>query len=114
MPEPEHRASEQAHRRIQAVLRAGLGAAVLAMSAGLGVCHTTRCPLRAVRWTDLASSMDLGTRLTTIGIVALALTPAARVLALVVIWARARDWKFAAAAAAVLAVLAAAVLLGSS
>jgi len=49
---------------------------------------------------------------TALGIVVLALTPAFRVLALVGLWWRERDYRFVVVALAVVATLAASVLLG--
>ncbi len=106
--------SEQAHRRVQAVLRVGLAIAVTAMLAGLAVCLATgRCNTHRVRISAIAGPMDPGLRLLSTGILALALTPAARVLALVALWARTRDWRFVAIALAVVGVLTTAVMVGA-
>lgn len=111
---PDVLESEQAHRRVQAVLRVGLAIAVAAMLTGLAVCLATgRCDTRRVRISAIAGPMDPGLRLLGAGILALALTPAARVVALVALWARARDWRFVAIALAVVGVLTASVLVGA-
>ncbi len=114
MAQPDIAESEQAHGWVQTVLRAGLVVAVVAMSGGLGVCLATgRCDSRHVRISELAGPMDPGTRLLTAGILALALTPAARILALVALWARASDWRFVLIGLVVGCVLTASVLVGT-
>ena len=58
------------------------------------------------------TGMSLGDRLMALGILALALTPAFRVLALVYLWMKERDLKFAAVAAFVVIALSFAIALG--
>jgi uncharacterized membrane protein len=114
MAQPDHHESDRAHRSVQAVLRVGLGAAVLAMLAGLVVCVATgQCETRRVRLSEIAGPMLPGLRLVAIGLVMLALTPAARALALVALWARARDWRFVAVALAVISILTVSVAIGA-
>jgi len=59
-----------------------------------------------------SSALPLGERLMGAGILVLAATPAARVVALLVLWANERDWRFVAVSLAVIATLAAAIALG--
>jgi uncharacterized membrane protein len=56
--------------------------------------------------------LGAGDRLMGCGILALALTPAARVLILLGLWARERDWRFVAVAGVVVVTLAIAVAVG--
>ena len=66
----------------------------------------------SVRLRELASPLPLASRLSALGVLALGLTPAVRVLLLLSLWLRERDWRFAAVAAIVLAVLTASLLAG--
>lgn len=107
-------AAEAVDRRVvAAVLRTGLALACALMAAGLvvkvanGDRHAT-----AVRLFDVAGVDSLGDRLLAIGIAVLAATPAMRVLALVVLWAREGDRRFVAVALVVVAVLVAATAIG--
>jgi len=53
-----------------------------------------------------------GLVLSTLGVLVLALTPALRVLAVMLIWWRERDWRFVGVAVAVVATLAVGLMLG--
>jgi uncharacterized membrane protein len=93
------------------VLRIGLGLSVILFASGLLV--------RLASGVDDAPSArawhldgDLGLMLSTLGVTVLALTPALRVLALVVLWWRERDWRFVAVSLAVVLTLATGVLVG--
>ncbi|HEY6460058.1 MAG TPA: DUF1634 domain-containing protein, partial [Polyangiaceae bacterium] len=68
----------------------------------------------AVALGKLTTHLPLGLRLGALGVLALAVTPASRVLLLLYLWTRERDWRFAAVAATVAAILVAAVLLGAA
>ena len=106
-------ASDRGHRRIQWVLRAGLGLGVTAMAIGL-VIDLAEGDLAAVAvplW-SLFGVGSVGDRAMALGILVLALTPVVRVVALVIVWWREHDRRFAAVGAAVLVVLALGVLLG--
>jgi uncharacterized membrane protein len=103
--------SDRLHEVVGWVLRAGLAASVLLMASGMTV--------RLATGGDDAPSVplwrlkgDTGLVLTTLGVMVLALTPALRVLALVALWWRERDWRFVAVALAVVAILATGVLIG--
>lgn len=100
-------------RIVQTLLRAGLVVAVVLMAVGLamkivsGSRHSVGVKLFALG--DAGSSADL---IMALGVLALALTPAFRVLALVVLWSRERDWHFVGVALAVIVTLSVAVLVG--
>lgn len=66
----------------------------------------------AVTLGDLFASGDAGLIVTAMGILTLALTPALRVVALVFIWWRERDWRFVGIALTVTIILALAMILG--
>ena len=106
--------SDRLHAYVGWVLRVGLGASVLLLVAGMIVrlgAGVDDAP--AVRLWDFAvSGGDLGLRLTTLGVLVLAMTPALRVLALVALWWRERDWRFVAVALAVAVTLSAGILMG--
>lgn len=106
-------ASYGEHRVVRTVLRAGLGVSSALLVAGLVVIAITgqgRAP--AVPLLHIFAEHDSGVLLAALGVLVLALTPMVRVVALVVLWSRERDWKFVAVAVAVVLVLAAAVMLG--
>ncbi|HEY4228622.1 MAG TPA: DUF1634 domain-containing protein [Thermoanaerobaculia bacterium] len=114
MVQPEVGESARDHQWVQAVLRAGLALAVASMVVGLGICAAAgRCDPRGLRPSDLGRAISAGPWLVTAGALALALTPAVRVLALVVLWGRAHDWRFVAIALAVVCVLGASILVGA-
>ncbi|HET8931399.1 MAG TPA: DUF1634 domain-containing protein [Acidimicrobiales bacterium] len=108
--------TEEVHRVqriIQLVLRGGLVVAVVLMAIGLalkiasGSHHSADVKLFSIL--DAASTADL---VMALGVLALALTPAFRVIALVVLWARERDWRFVGVAVAVIVTLGLAVVVG--
>lgn len=101
-------------RLVERTLQAGLAIALGLMLAGLLVdAGTGALDARPVRLGALASPMPLGTRLVALGVLALGLTPASRVVLLVMLWTRERDWRFVVVAAVVLAVLAVALFAGA-
>jgi uncharacterized membrane protein len=105
--------SKGEHRAVQFILRAGLLVASVLMAVGM-VVHLIsghgRAP--AVPLFSIFAQHEMGLFLTALGVAVLGLTPMVRVAALVVIWARERDWKFVGVAFAVVVVLTAAVVLG--
>jgi len=112
--QPARVAPSRERKSVQLLLRAGLGLAVLLMSAGLAA-ELLRGQLsgESLQLRELASSAaPIGQRLMGLGILVLALTPAVRVLALLVLWTQERDWRFVAVALAVIATLGAATALG--
>jgi uncharacterized membrane protein len=102
-------------RDVQLLLRIGLGTGAVLMAAGL-VAALVSGPMPGLLlqtgglWHRDAA---LPVRLCAIGILVLAGTPAVRVIALIVLWVRERDWRYAAVAVTVAAVLTLAVALGS-
>jgi uncharacterized membrane protein len=100
-------------RFIARLLRAGLVVALVAMLVGVvlatrsGVIHVER-----VKPFDASMFDDAGAAVAMLGILALAATPALRVVALIVIWIRERDRRFAITACVVALVLVLAALLG--
>lgn len=100
-------------RTVQRLLRVGLVASVLLMFAGLvmkissGSHRSSGVELFSL--TATGSNADL---VMALGVLVLAITPAFRVLALVVLWARERDWRFVGVAGLVVVTLALAVVVG--
>ena len=94
--------SDRLHKRVQLVLRGGLLTSVVLMVTGLAI--------RFARGEDDAPA--IGLMLTAFGILVLALTPALRVLALVGVWWRERDYRFVGVALIVVATLITSVLIG--
>ena len=109
----EEALAERDHKRVQLLLRAGLALSTALMAVGLvlrlALGERGSPPLRLF---ELGSAPDLGLLLIGLGILALAMTPALRVLALVVIWARERDWRFVGVAVAVTLTLALSLAIG--
>jgi len=107
-------AEEAVDRRVVAVvLRTGLAVACALMAAGLAVI-LARGDRHAhvIRLFEIGGDQSAGDLLLAAGVVVLALTPAVRVLALVVLWAREGDRRFVAVALVVVAVLVAAAAIG--
>jgi uncharacterized membrane protein len=103
--------SDRLHRRIGWLLRIGLGASVLLLTSGMIVLFATGVQdAPSVRLWHLDG--DAGLVLSTLGVTVLALTPALRVVALVALWWRERDWHFVGVALAVVATLAVGIFLG--
>lgn len=102
-------------RDVQLLLRIGLGTGAVLMAAGLVAAlvsgPTPVLPLQIGGLWHRDTALPV--RLCAIGILVLAATPAVRVIALIVLWVRERDWKYAAVAVTVAAVLTLAVALGS-
>lgn len=100
-------------RIVPVILRGGLVLAAGLMAAGFVaalVGGTHQAP--AIRVGDLFGNLSLSNRLIGFGVVVLAATPAARVLALLVLWAREGDRRFMVVAFVVVVVLTAGVVLG--
>ncbi|MEO8800952.1 MAG: DUF1634 domain-containing protein [Polyangiaceae bacterium] len=100
-------------RFIAVLLRVGLVVALVGMVVGValamrsGVIHVARVkPFEASMFDDPGAAVAM------LGILALAVTPALRVVALIVIWAREGDRRFAITACGVALVLVLAALLG--
>ncbi len=100
-------------RIIRLLLRGGLAVAVVSMALGLTLKIASGSRRSAA--VELFSLGDAGSPadlLMALGVLALALTPAFRVLALVVLWAREHDWRFVGVAVAVIVTLGVAVIVG--
>ena len=107
-------ASRVERRSVQFLLRAGLALSGALMAAGFAL-QFAQGALRSQGFAPrdlLVASLPLGERLMGAGILVLAATPAVRVLALLLLWTRERDFRFVAVALAVIATLAAAIALG--
>ena len=109
------RLRRERRRFIQMLLRATLTLSALLMIAGLSVwIGANQDVARAATPGDLFSGLDKGDRLMLAGIVILAITPALRVLALLLLWVRERAWRFVATSALVLILLGVALVAGGS
>ena len=95
------------HRRIQRILQAGLVLGGAAMLAGLAIAIAA-----AIAHGEPLHRGGLGSTIMRAGIIALALTPVVRVVALVGLWVRERDWRFAVVGAVVMLILLAAIVSG--
>lgn len=100
-------------RFIQVLLRASLAGSVSLMLVGLVIWvaggQRTAPPTTP---SELFGTLEVGHRLMLAGLLLLAITPALRVMALLVLWARERAWRFAGTAALVLLVLGVALWAG--
>ncbi|MCA9530013.1 MAG: DUF1634 domain-containing protein [Myxococcales bacterium] len=111
---PEAEVEEPVRRFVQLVLRGGLWVSFALMAVGL-VLALVREGLGdapAVKLLAMRGAPSAGERVMAAGILVLALTPALRVVSLLVLWARERDWRFVGVAAVVVVVLAIAAALG--
>jgi uncharacterized membrane protein len=101
-------------KSIQFVLRGGLALAVISMAIGFASELVQRDlvsrPLAIAA--IFSSGAPAGDRFMGLGILLLALTPAVRVIALLILWTQEKDWRFAGVALAVIATLGAAIALG--
>ena len=99
-------------RAVQLLLRVGLGLAVALMAIGLG--------LKVASGSHRSSGIELfaltsgstADLVMALGVLVLAATPLFRVLALVVLWTRERDWRFVGVALLVVVTLSMAIVLG--
>ncbi len=100
-------------RHIAAILRAGLVASLAALVLAI-VVAARHLPVEEARMapSDMSFARSPSPTLAMLGLLVLGATPALRVLALVVLWARERDRRFALTAAVVAAVLALSAVLG--
>ena len=106
-------ASDRLHQHVQTILRGGLALSVLLMASGVTLRLSRGLDdAPAVRLFAIGDASDPGLALTAVGILALAMTPALRVIALIFLWWREKDARFVGIALLVLATLILAVLLG--
>jgi uncharacterized membrane protein YqjE len=94
------------------VVRIGLTLAFALLSLGTLIEVASGAHADAVRYGQLLSDPSVGDRVLLLGVLALALTPVAQVTMLLVRWWRQRDYRYAAVAAAVIALLAVAAGTG--
>ena len=107
------RLRRERRRFIQILLRASLTASAALMTTGIVIWSASdQATARAATPARLFSRLDTGNRLMLAGIALLAITPALRVLALLVLWVRERAWRFAATSALVLILLGIALWVG--
>lgn len=99
---------------VQRLLQTGLASAAILMLIGVvvkGLSGDLSAP--EVRLFEIfESGLSTGDRIMGLGILLLSATPVFRVFALLVLWLRERDWRFATVAAVVLATLVLAIALG--
>jgi uncharacterized membrane protein len=99
---------------VKALLRGGLGLSVGLMATGLVLrlaSGATAAPGASLAQL-FAGEVPWGDRLMGLGAVTLGLTPALRVLTLVALWTRERDWRFVAVAVLVVLTLGVSLALG--
>jgi uncharacterized membrane protein len=94
------------------VMRGGLGIAAVLLIIGSLLELLTGAPADAVRATQLLSDPRIGDRVLMLGVLVLALTPILQVLVLLVGWIRVHDYRYAAVAGGVIALLAAGIAIG--
>lgn len=95
------------------LLRGSLAVSAALMIVGLAIWISSgRASAPAVMPGRLFSRLDAGARLMLAGIALLSVTPALRVVALLLLWIRERAWRFVATSAVVLLLLAVALLAG--
>jgi uncharacterized membrane protein len=100
-------------RFVQSLLISSVAAAAALMSSGLIIWLIDgRRAAPPVTPDQLVSEIHLGDRLMMAGIMLLAITPVLTVVSLFALWLRERAWRFAAASALVLSLLALALWLG--
>lgn len=99
---------------VQWLLRGGLALSVLLMAVGFVVrVATGETAAPGVSFTQVLSrDASTGDWLMGLGALVLGLTPGFRVLTLLVLWTRERDWRFVAVAALVVVTLTVSLLLG--
>ncbi len=113
MSQAQQNEMHRVQRIVQTQLRIGLAAAVALMVAGLAVKLVSGVHRAdAVRLFHLGAADSFGDLLMALGVLVLAATPAFRVVALVVLWIRERDWRFVGVAVTVMVTLAVAIVIG--
>lgn len=105
---------ENERRFVQNIMRGGLALSVLMMSLGILI-HLLSGDLQGQgisMWSLFRAELTAADFLLTAGIFVLALTPAFRVIMLLILWAIERDWRFVGVATLVMATLLASMGLG--
>lgn len=107
------RADPRTNTIVKAVLRSGLGTALALMVVGLVLqLASGQHQAIGVKMFELWAPRPLGERIMAAGVLALALTPAAGVLSVLVSWIREGDRRFVGVGMVVVAVLCVAVVIG--
>lgn len=107
------RADPRTNTLVQVVLRVGLGAALVLLLAGLIVqLATGHHEANPVKMFDLWAPRSIGERVMAVGVLVLAMTPAAGVVSVVSSWIVERDRRFVGVGLIVVLVLSAAVVVG--
>lgn len=94
------------------VLRGGLVVSLSLLAIGALLRAVAGGPAHAVTLTGLLADPSLGDRVLMLGVLVLALTPVAQIVALLVAWWRLRDYRYAAVAGTVIALLVAGAMAG--
>ncbi|MGH9087886.1 MAG: DUF1634 domain-containing protein [Acidimicrobiales bacterium] len=109
----QRRADPRTNTVVKLVLRTGLGCALALLLAGLAAQLASGDHAAVtVRMFDLFGPRRVGERIMAVGVLVLALTPAAGVLSVVVSWIRERDRPYVGVGLVVVAVLGGAVAVG--
>ena len=102
---------------VQALLRSGLALSVILMITGLVLSMTLNGGLTSASGVPMFALFKAGValpeRLMGLGVFALAMTPALRVVCLTILWARERDWRFVAVSLIVLITLGISIAIGA-
>lgn len=107
------RADPRTNTVVKVVLRTGLVVAAVLLLVGLGLQLGTGNHLAIeVKMFDLFAPRPIGERIMSVGVLVLTLTPAGGIVSVVLSWARERDRPYVGVGCVVIAVLAAAVLVG--
>ena len=107
------RADPRTNTLVQAVLRVGLGIALVLLLAGLVIqLANGQHEAFSVKMFDLWAPRPIGERVMAVGALILAITPVAGVLSVVGSWVAERDRRFVGVGLIVVAVLSAAVVVG--
>ena len=96
----------------QTVMQVGLAIASLLLGVGIALRATAGGAAEPVRFTQLLSVSAPGDQLLMAGALVLALTPAAQVIVVLAGWLRIGDFRYAAVAAVVIAMILLGMLLG--
>jgi uncharacterized membrane protein len=105
---------DAASRTTHLVIRTGLAVSLALMGIGALLHFATGDDAQAVAYTELLTTPNLGDRVLMVGTLVLALTPAAQILVLLASWWRLRDYRYAAVAATVIAMLVIGAVLGAA
>jgi uncharacterized membrane protein len=101
---------------VQLLLRLGLAISIALMAIGLGINLTQNeiTPVAVSLVQVIGPALPLGNRLLGLGVLALAMTPVLRVITLLYLWGKERDYRFMIVAAVVLVTLSLSIFLGGA